>query len=892
MALALDLTTGGIFGADFYFCDWRGGFVGQSGDESSDADFLAGGAGITGGLPNLCWTGGGSMSATALAGTSAVAGVAAGINASADASANNTYNPHSRRARAARFRKLGMSQPFNILLKVCIIALLVLAVLWFWQRQGWAWLALAVADGLVIFAVWLRAEAAHIPLGKTDDINDLLSGDVLVLLERHKTLTTFAEKLATQTLSGQFLAVRFGIVPDLLTVVTGLLSQRGVTYEQIFADAREVRQITDSEQINGGVLVIAMLRCLPEHAELLRSRNLEITDLYEGIVWYGYLHGRVRSAHKPRHSGGIGRDLAFGYIPTLERFGHNLSLQVNLANKTLMHSPVHQQILSQIEQIFSTGGRQNVALIGPDGSGRSSIVRALAEELLDADSDLPRNLKFRQIFQLDASALISAAGNNRDGKLEALLTRVFNEAYAAKNIIIWLENAHLFFEEGTGSVDVTNLLLPIVEAGKLRMILTLEQQKFLQISAKNAALANALNKIYVKPTDQAATLKVMEDQVPFLEYQYKVIYDYRALREAYNLSERYVHDVEMPGRALNLLRSAANFATNKLVTAASVRQAVESTVGVKVQLAQTQDDRAKLLNLEDQIHQRMVDQVDAVRTVADALRRAAAGVRNTQRPIGTFLFLGPTGVGKTELAKALSEVYFGGEKHIVRIDLNEYVTEGDVSRLIADGATDEHSLTAQVMKQPFAVVLLDEIEKAHPQVLTTLLQMLDEGILRDINNREISFRDTIVVATSNAGATTIRELVAAGTNLAQVKEQITNQLITGGEFKPEFLNRFDEICVFQPLGRADLLKIVDLILAAVNRELSAQKVQVTLTADAKELLVEEGYDPQLGARPLRRVVQQTVENIVAQLLLARLIQTGSSVEIDRAMIEAELERQS
>ena len=809
---------------------------------------------------------------------------------SATGAENNTYTPHSPRARAARFRKLGLSRPFGLLIKVCIIALLVLAVVLFWQGLLWAWIVLAVADLLIIFAVWLRAEAAHIPIGPTEDINDLLSGDVLVILAATGNLAKLSERLATQTLSGQFLAVRLGMVPDLLAVVATMLEQRGVSLEQILAQARQVRQATDSEQINGGTIIVAMLECLPEHEELLHRLNLELSDLYEGIVWYSYLHGRVRSAHKPRHSGGIARDLAFGYIPTLERFGRNVSLQVNLANKTLMHSPVHQQILTQMEQTFASGGRQNVALIGPDGSGRSTIVRALAEELLDADSDLPRNLKFRQIFQLDASALISAAGNNHDGKLEALLTRIFNEAYAAKNIIIWLDNAHLFFEEGTGAVDVTNLLLPVVEAGNLRLILTLEQQKFLQISAKNAALANALNKIYVQPTDKAATLKVLEDQVPFLEYQYHVVYDYRALREAYNLSERYVHDVEMPGRALNLLEAAANFASQKLVTAASVRQAVESTVGVKLQATQTQDERDKLLNLEDQIHERMVDQAGAVRTVADALRRAAAGVRNTQRPIGTFLFLGPTGVGKTELAKALSEVYFGGEKHIVRLDLNEYVTADDVNRLIADGAVDELSLTAQVMKQPFAVVLLDEIEKAHPQVLTTLLQMLDEGILRDINNREVSFRDTIVVATSNAGAQQIREAVGAGVDLAQIKDQLTNQLITSGEFKPEFLNRFDEICIFQPLGKAELLQIVDLILASVNRELAAQKVQVSLTPEAKELLVERGYDPQLGARPLRRVVQQTVENIVAQLLLSQLIQTGSSVEIDRAMLEAELER--
>ena len=216
----------------------------------------------------------------------------------------------------------------------------------------------------------------------------------------------------------------------------------------------------------------------------------------------------------------------------------------------------------------------------------------------------------------------------------------------------------------------------------------------------------------------------------------------------------------MPGRALRLLENAAAFHENGLVTMNSVQQAIEKTLDVKVSVASAADDRERLLNMEDLIHQRMVNQSRAVSVVSDALRRARAGVRNQNRPIGTFLFLGPTGVGKTELSKALADVYFGGEDRMIRVDLNEYVRAEDVARLIADGANDPSSLTAQVMKQPFSVVLLDEIEKAAPEVLSTLLQMLDEGILRDERNREISFRDAIVIATSNAGADRIREYLS------------------------------------------------------------------------------------------------------------------------------------
>ena len=263
-------------------------------------------------------------------------------------------------------------------------------------------------------------------------------------------------------------------------------------------------------------------------------------------------------------------------------------------------------------------------------------------------------------------------------------------------------------------------------------------------------------------------------------------------------------------------------------------------------------------------------------------------MRNQNRPIGTFLFLGPTGVGKTELAKALAEVYFGGEDNIVRLDLNEYVGLEDVSRLIADASSDPNSLTAKILKQPFSVVLLDEIEKAHPNVLTTLLQLLDEGILRDINNREVSFRDAIVIATSNAGADRIREYIERGYKVEQFESQIVNELIKLQQFKPEFLNRFDEITVFSPLDKQELLQVVDIMLTGINKTLAQQKVQVKVDDDAKILLVENGYDPQLGARPMRRIIQKTVENTVAKEMLSGLVAPGGIIEIHKHQIEEAL----
>ena len=387
-------------------------------------------------------------------------------------------------------------------------------------------------------------------------------------------------------------------------------------------------------------------------------------------------------------------------------------------------------------------------------------------------------------------------------------------------------------------------------------------------------------------------MKIMRDQLVLFEAQHKVTYMYQALAEAYRVGDRYVQDLVMPGKALKILEAAASYASGGLVTAQSVDDAIEKTLGIKISVASLNDEKEKLLNLESLIHQRMINQTRAVTVVSDAIRRARTGVRNQNRPIGAFLFLGPTGVGKTELSKALADVYFGGEGNMIRLDLNEFVRPDDVARLIADGARDPGSLTAQVQKRPFSVVLLDEIEKAHPQVLTTLLQLLDEGILRDENNREISFRDTIVIATSNAGADRIREYIERGYQLEQFEQTFINELINANLFRPEFLNRFDEIVLFRPLGKEELLQVVDLILAGVNKTLAPQKIQVAVEEEGKKLLVEAGYDPRLGARPMRRVVQRAVENTVAKQMLAGTVAPGSTTIITADQIRQILGSQS
>lgn len=783
------------------------------------------------------------------------------------------FNYDSDRAQKARLAR-HLSQFWQRALVVLVIMMVLLGILMIITGLAVGWLIVGLAAIPAMLVEWRRGELEKLPPdNKALGIDGQLTADILGQLPKNPTVLDLANA-SGQVLSGQFLAARLGIGARFLQE----LSSTGMTIDEVWREARRIQDETASQKINGAIIATAIVRTTANSDSLLAHLQLDSNDLYAGIRWFDHIQALIDSHSKPRRTGGIARDWSFGYIPMLTRFGQNISEQISRSGNTAVSLVAHDKALSQLMDTFGSGGRQNAVLVGEVGVGKTTIVHSFAERLLDATAKIPENLKFRQVFILDSSALIAAAPGR--GELENLVMHVLGEAYNAKNIIICLDNAQLFFEEGVGAIDLTNVLLPILEAGRLRIILTMDEQRYMKIGQRNPSLINALNRISIPPTSENETVKIMQDQVISIEYQRKVTYMYQALKEAYRLSERYIHNLAMPGRALRLLESAAGFAESGLVTNRSVQRAIEETMDIKVGVASDESEREKLLNLEDLIHKQMINQTRAVKVVSDALRRARAGVRSTSRPIGTFLFLGPTGVGKTELSKALANVYFGGEDRMIRLDLNEFVSPDDVNRLIADGADDPTSLTARVMKQPFSVVLLDEIEKAHPNVLTTLLQLLDEGILRDIKNREISFRDSIVIATSNAGADRIRELIERGYQLEQFEEHITNELISSNQFRPEFLNRFDEIVVFRPLTKPELIQVIDLMLAGVNKTLALQKVSVEVDDEAKLYLVDQGYDPRLGARPMRRVVQRTVENMVARQMLAGSVAPGSVIRIN------------
>lgn len=775
--------------------------------------------------------------------------------------------------RAKKSRLMNGLRGFLFLLKILKIVGILSGFCLILMDSNLGWLILAFSSIITILVHWWNGELHRLEPTKDLKIEGQLASNILGKLSKNPTSEQIA-KVVLESSGGKFIVSRFGLGK---TTIESLVQIPQNSPENIFQTALQIQQKLKTKTVSGSVLTLAIIRNFPNYETLLAQFYLDFEDLERGVLWHDHIFSLISQSKIPIKTGGIARDWSFGYTPTLNRFGVNITNQVS--NNILMSSNLEQHkdlVLKMVEQ-FSGNGKQNVALIGADGVGKTTVMNSFAAKIANGSEKIPSNLKFRQVVSLDAASLIAAAPGR--GEIENLLNYVLNEAYAAKNIIICLDNAQLFFEDGVGSVDVSNLLLPIIQAGALRLILTLDEQRFLQISAKNPALAQAMNRLQVKPANYDETLAVMQDKLLIFEHQNGVFYQFQALKEAFKLSERYIFDLEMPGRAVRLLEMAAGFADNKIVTASSVEKAIEQTMNVKIATANVNEEKETLLNLEDLLHARMVGQEKAVSAVANALRRARTGVRNQNRPIGTFLFLGPTGVGKTELSKALSEVYFNGENNIVRLDLNEFVNLDDVSRLIADGARDASSLTAQMMKKPFSVVLLDEIEKAHPNVLTALLQVLDEGILRDEKNREVSFRDAIIIATSNAGSERIQELISRGYDSTSAEEIIVNDLIASREFRPEFLNRFDEIVVFEPLTKENLMQIIDLMIVGVNKTLAGQKITVSVTPEAKILLANLGYDPKLGARPMRRVIQRVVENTIARKMLSGEAQAGSNIEI-------------
>ena len=603
----------------------------------------------------------------------------------------------------------------------------------------------------------------------------------------------------------------------------------------------------------------------------------------------------------------------------LDKFGRNL----NQMAKAGLIDPVigRDEEIARVIEILNRRNKNNPVLIGEAGVGKTAIAEGLASKI--EEGSVPNKLKNKQVYLLDVASLVANTGIR--GQFEERMKQLISELQHRKNIILFVDEIHLLVGAGSaeGSMDAGNLLKPALARGELQVIgaTTLKEYRAIE---KDAALERRFQPVTVaEPTIEAA-IEILKGLQSKYEAFHEVEYTDDALKACVILSQRYIQDRFLPDKAIDLLDEAgsklnltSNYtSTEKIETrlkeianekeavlkseeyekAAKLREEeknlekalntsgsaerpvvdighiqeiIEKKTGIPVGKLH-EDEHLKMKSLEQNLAAKVIGQEEAVTKVAKAIRRSRAGLKSAHRPIGSFLFVGPTGVGKTELSKTLAEELFGTKESMIRLDMSEYMEKHSVAKIIGSppgyvGHEEAGQLTEKVRRNPYSIILLDEIEKAHPDVLHMFLQILEDGRLTDSQGRTVSFKESVIIMTSNAGVGTRKIEVGFDKNNAIKESNILQSL--GQYFKPEFLNRFDSIIEFKALEKQQLLQIVNLMLNELNENLQEQQISFTLTNDVKNKLVELGFHPEFGARPLRRVIQEQLEDKIADYIL-------------------------
>ncbi|WP_018547035.1 ATP-dependent Clp protease ATP-binding subunit [Streptomyces sp. LaPpAH-108] len=638
--------------------------------------------------------------------------------------------------------------------------------------------------------------------------------------------------------------------------------------------------------------------------------------------------------------------------PTLDKYGRDLT---ELARQGRIDPVIgREKEIEQTIEVLSRRGKNNPVLIGDAGVGKTAVVEGLAQRI--ADGDVPEGLEGRRVVALDLTAVVAGTRFRGDFE-ERLNNIVQEIRAHSDRLVVFIDELHTVVGAGTGgeggAMDAGNILKPALARGELHIVGATTLEEFRRIE-KDAALARRFQPILVPeptPEDALEILRGLQDRY---EAHHQVRYTDEALAAAVELSDRYLTDRRLPDKAIDLIDQAgarvrlgartkgtdvramereaeqlvrdkdqavaseqyeeatrlrdrivelkeriaasddgeADEGQNLEVTAEAIAEVVSRQTGIPISRL-TQEEKERLLGLEDHLHQRVVGQDEAVRVVADAVLRSRAGLASPDRPIGSFLFLGPTGVGKTELARALAEDLFGSEDRMVRLDMSEYQERHTVSRLIGAppgyvGHEEAGQLTEVVRRHPYSLLLLDEVEKAHPDVFNILLQVLDDGRLTDAQGRTVDFTNTVIVMTSNLGSDVINRRGASigfGPGGQDADEEARREQILRPlreHFRPEFLNRIDEIVVFRQLTGEQLRRITDLLLESTRELARARDVTVDFTDAAVDWLAERGYQPEYGARPLRRTIQREVDNQLSRLLLRGEVAEGGRVTVDAA----------
>ena len=675
----------------------------------------------------------------------------------------------------------------------------------------------------------------------------------------------------------------------------------------------------------------------PEHVLLALAADPE-TPAGQLLERFGLSHTKLRGAVIRGVEGGAARETS--ETPTLDEYGRDLTQEAREGKLDPVIGRADE--IEQTIEILSRRTKNNPALLGEPGVGKTAIVEGIAQRIVG--DEVPETLAGRRVIALDLAGMI--AGTKYRGEFEERLKTVIDEIRGASDeLLLFIDEMHTVVGAGAaeGSMDASNMLKPALARGELHVIGATTLDEYRKNVESDPALERRFQPVLVREPTVEETIDVLRGLKDRYEAFHRVRISDEAIVTAAELSDRYIRDRFLPDKAIDLIDQASarvrlrtrtkDDDTRSLeddlrrlarerdqataaedydragnlrdeietrqstldgkrkarqrapeVTPDDIAEVVSRSTGIPVSQL-TSEERERLMRLEQELHGRIVGQEEAVQAVAEAVRRSRAGLGDPNRPVGSFLFLGPTGVGKTELARALAEALFGDDDLMVRFDMSEFQERHTVSRLVGAppgyvGYEEAGQLTEQMRRRPYSVLLFDEIEKAHPDVFNILLQILDDGRLTDAQGRTVDFKNAVVIMTSNIGADRIQHFAREGGDFDRLKDELMELL--RGSFRPEFINRIDEIIVFRALSEEQLLDITRLLLDRLSRRLRAQGIEVEFAEEAVRLLAREGYDPEFGARPLRRTIQRLVENELSRMLLDGSVEPGDKVGVDTA----------
>lgn len=687
---------------------------------------------------------------------------------------------------------------------------------------------------------------------------------------------------------------RLGIDRDQLVKALNALEQR---HQQpppkevvtAFTDAAEHAMRHGHERIRFADALVAFARASKMMQEMLFNQELSIEDFDAVAHWSDRIQSNRESrrrfwtreylfAVKP-----LGREWAYGYTPTIDRFAIDLTESMEARATTTSRTLGHLHEIATLERSLAKTSGTNALVVYEPGIGIRDVLGGFSARILSGRS-LPI-LNYRRVLVADFGAAI--AGLKTAGEIEGRIRTMLAEASAAGGTILVIENFHQLLggEIGGQPIDLTATFLPFLQGSRIQIVATTTFGGLHETIEKREGMMALFERIEAKEPDAELTIQILLESLPYFERRFNMFVAYAILKEVVDLSAQTIQDVPFPKKALDVLEEAMIAAMNedeRVLTRERVAAVVSERTHIPVG-ALTETEQHKLQELESLLHQRVVGQEHAISQIANALRRARAGVRggSVKRPIGAFLFMGPTGVGKTETAKAIAEVYFGSEEAMLRLDMSEFQGADAVDRLIGSPATKEEGrLSTIVREHPFSVLLLDEFEKMHKSAMDLFLPVFDEGEIRDGWDRRVVFTNVLIIATSNAGAEFIREWLERSGDDEGLAEALREEVLRRGIFRPELLNRFDGTIVYKPLTREQVREIAQRMLKRFSDTLYEEKgIRVNVSEDALKDLITRGFRQEFGARELRRVLQDGVETVVANHILAGRARRGDTVTV-------------